>query len=75
MVTCGLAGCAEFLAVAIGEGGLEARPVDPVRQLHERVVGIEDLVEVGLEQLERGGVLGLGLHESVHICKVLTNRP
>ena len=31
--------------------------------------------EVGMEQLERGGVLGLGLHESVHICKVLTNRP
>jgi len=49
-------------AARVGEGLAKPRPVDLVGQPHQRVLGVGDLVEVGLEQVKRIGGLGFGLH-------------
>ena len=47
-----------IFAVAVGKCRVEPCPVDLISQPHQRMFGIEDLVEVGLEQLKRADVLG-----------------
>lgn len=50
------------LAVAVGKGRVESRPVDLASQLEQRVIEVEDLIEMGLEKLKNVAGLWLGFH-------------
>ena len=55
-------------ALAVGECRVEPGPVDLVSQLHQRVIAIEDLIEMGLEKFKivAGSRLGLyGIRSSI----------
>ena len=53
---------AHVLAVAVGECHVESRPVDLVSQLHQRVIAVEDLIEMGLKKFKLVAGFRFGIH-------------
>jgi hypothetical protein len=52
----------QVFAVAVGECYVEPGPVDLVSQLNQLVIAVEDLIEMGLEELKSVAGLRFGLH-------------
>ena len=64
----GLAWRAVVGAVAIGQCRVEAMPIDFVGKYDERMVGIENLIEMGLKKLE---LAAASLRSGLHACLIL----
>src|SRR5690554_4305377 len=60
---------AHVLAVTVGKLPLKTRPVDGSGQTAQRVFEIEDLPEVGTEQVKLVCRRRFGLHQATPFCK------